>query len=240
MHGDPRRIRDYLQRHCDCHPLVTGIVAGLVADYLPARGDFDAWAADPDQAAASTSAGWTWWKRNHILHSALTALSEPSRQLLSTLTLMSEAVDYDTLAALNPHLPREPNRVAEPANVEDQPRWKDLSEKIRQWERLRHEAELARYRNYQRAHRAWQSSPEFGAAAQKLAGTARIWSGEGCCNTPPRPVAMIYTPSSVPSPRAGCVVPSWGALGSVWSTTSRPGHTCRTRTPTASTTCAMA
>ena len=46
--GDSEIIQTYLQWHCDCHPLVTGIVAGLVNSYLPARGQFDAWAADPD------------------------------------------------------------------------------------------------------------------------------------------------------------------------------------------------
>ena len=48
VRGDSQQMQEYLQRHCDCHPLVTGIVAGLVNDYLPDRGHFDAWAADPD------------------------------------------------------------------------------------------------------------------------------------------------------------------------------------------------
>src|SRR6185312_10922882 len=34
VRGDSQRIQSYLERHCDCHPLVTGIVAGLVQDYL--------------------------------------------------------------------------------------------------------------------------------------------------------------------------------------------------------------
>ena len=38
VQGDSQQIQDYLQRHCDCHPLVTGVVAGLINDYLPARG----------------------------------------------------------------------------------------------------------------------------------------------------------------------------------------------------------
>ena len=103
--GDSERMRDYLLRHCDCHPLVTGVVAGLINDYLPARGDFDRWAADPD------AGGWLdlahrslTHKRNHILAAALRALPEASWRLLSTLSLLSESFDYAMLAALNPHL----------------------------------------------------------------------------------------------------------------------------------------
>lgn len=46
--GDSQAIQDYLKSECDCHPLVTSIVACLINDYLPAKGNFDAWAADPD------------------------------------------------------------------------------------------------------------------------------------------------------------------------------------------------
>lgn len=45
--GTSQKIQDYLQRHCDCHPLVTGVIAGLVNDYLSARGSLDPWAGDP-------------------------------------------------------------------------------------------------------------------------------------------------------------------------------------------------
>jgi hypothetical protein len=79
VHGDSERIRDYLQQHCDCHPLVTGIVAGLVVNHLPARGDFDAWAADPDAGGRLDLAELDLvGKRNHILRSALSMLSEPT------------------------------------------------------------------------------------------------------------------------------------------------------------------
>lgn len=119
VHGTSQRIQDYLQRHCDCHPLVTGVVAGLVNDYLPARGDLDAWADDPsggghlDLASLDLVA-----KRNHILRAALDALPIRGRQLLSTLVLVSEAVDYKTLSALNPH--RSPStEAADPSNEEE-------------------------------------------------------------------------------------------------------------------------
>ncbi len=111
--GDSATMRAFLQRHCDCHPLVTGIVAGLINDYLPARGDFDNWAADPDHGGHLDIGELDLvQKRNHILHAALAALSEPSRQLLSTVALLSEAVDYEILSAFNPHLPSETSSAA--------------------------------------------------------------------------------------------------------------------------------
>ena len=62
--GDAQAIRDYLTRHCDNHPLVIGVLAGLVLDYLPDRGNFDAWCADPGPLGGR---GWTWanwtWSR---------------------------------------------------------------------------------------------------------------------------------------------------------------------------------
>jgi tetratricopeptide (TPR) repeat protein len=111
--GTSQKIQDYLQRHCDCHPLVTGVIAGLVNDYLPARGDLDAWAGDPsgggqlDLASLNLSQ-----KRNHILYAALDALPAPGRQLLSTLALVSEALDYETLRALSPHRSRSEEEAA--------------------------------------------------------------------------------------------------------------------------------
>ena len=109
VRGDSGQIQDYLLRHCDCNPLVTGIIAGLVNDYLPARGDFGAWAADPDYGGRLDLAHLDLTqKRNHILTAALEALPDASRHLLSALSLLSESFDYAILAALNPHRPPEP------------------------------------------------------------------------------------------------------------------------------------
>lgn len=101
--GDSAAMRSYLQRHCDCHPLVTGIVAGLINDYLPARGSFDRWSADV-QHGGGLEVGQLdlVQKRNHILHVALSALPATGRQLLSTLAMLSQAVGYPTLSALSP------------------------------------------------------------------------------------------------------------------------------------------
>ena len=110
VNGASQAIQDFLKSHCDCHPLVTGVLAGLINEYLPDKGNFDAWVADPAGGGQLNLANLgLLQKRNHILKAALDALPERSRQLLSTLALLSEAVDYPTLSALNPHLPP-PNR----------------------------------------------------------------------------------------------------------------------------------
>ena len=121
--GDSQQMQDYLQRHCDCHPLVTGVVAGLVNDYLPGRGQFGAWAADPDHGGRLDLARLDLTKkRNHILTAALEALPAASRRLLSTLSLLPESFDYAMLALLNPHRPsRKPEAGPEPTRSKNSP-----------------------------------------------------------------------------------------------------------------------
>jgi hypothetical protein len=46
--GTSHAMRDYLKRNCDCHPLVIGVLAGLVANYHPEPGNFDRWVQDPN------------------------------------------------------------------------------------------------------------------------------------------------------------------------------------------------
>jgi hypothetical protein len=72
--GNSQDIQNYLKSHCDCHPLVTGVLAGLINDYLPDRGNFDAWAADPTGGGQLNLASLDLvQKRNHILHAAIAA-----------------------------------------------------------------------------------------------------------------------------------------------------------------------
>ena len=104
--GGSEAIQGYLQKHCDCHPLVIGVLAGLVNEFMPDRSNFDAWegsAAGSGQLDLADIA--LVQKRNHILAAALSTLPKPSHELLSILALLSEAVDYETLSALNSHLP---------------------------------------------------------------------------------------------------------------------------------------
>ena len=173
--GASQAIQNYLKSHCDCHPLVTGVLAGLINDYLPDRGNFDAWAADPAGGGQLNLANLDLvQKRNHILQAALAALPEKSRQLLSTLALLSEAVDYPTLSALNPHLPPEPEEVEEP----EQPGGRLAMGKTCPMTRKKqaqqdYQAALQRRKEYEQAVKARLQSPEFRAAPQELARTVR-------------------------------------------------------------------
>ncbi len=106
--GTSAQMQEYLHQNCDNHPLVIGILAGLIVNYLPNRGNFDAWSTDP-RAGIALNLGKLdlVQRRNHILHAAIADLPDASRQLLSTLALLSESVDYQTLVALNPLAPSE-------------------------------------------------------------------------------------------------------------------------------------
>ena len=55
IEGDSAAIQSYLATNCDNHPLVIGILGGLIHDYLPARGNFNDWATDSDGGPSSTS-----------------------------------------------------------------------------------------------------------------------------------------------------------------------------------------
>lgn len=114
VRGSSPDIRYYLTNYCGNHPLVIGVLAGLINSPGPHRGNFDAWAADPEYGAKLNLASLDLIQsRNHILRAALDALEPASRQLLSTLALLSNAVDYETVAAFNPHMPPEPKKLAE-------------------------------------------------------------------------------------------------------------------------------
>lgn len=141
--GDSAVIQGYLTQNCDNHPLVIGVLAGLINDYLPERGDFDAWSVAADGGAALNLANLDLiQRRNHILRVALDALASASHQLLSTLALLSEAVDYETLKAFNPHLPPETKKADDPAAL------KKLMETVKDLERrglLQYDGHARRY-----------------------------------------------------------------------------------------------
>ena len=172
--GNSQDIQHYLTRHCDCHPLVTGVLAGLINDYLPDRGNFDSWAVDPDYGGQLNLAELDLvQKRNHILHTALAALSEKSRQLLSALALLSEAIDYPALSALNPHLPPEPEVVEVPLPPENHWQWGNWSDEERQDAQQDYEQGLERLNEYEQAVRDRLRSPEFLSAPHELTDTVR-------------------------------------------------------------------
>ena len=113
IEGDSAAIQSYLTTNCDNHPLVIGILGGLINKPGPARGSLDAWAAHSEGGAKLDLASLDLiQRRNHILRAALDALLPASRQLLSTLALLSESVDYETLCAFDPHVPPDTKKLA--------------------------------------------------------------------------------------------------------------------------------
>jgi hypothetical protein len=170
--GDSQAIQNYLKSHCDCHPLVTGVLAGLINDYLPDKGNFDAWATDPDGGGRLNLANLDLvQKRNHILKAALEALPEKSHQLLSTLALLSEAVDYPALSALNPHLPPKPKKVEEPADPKSLPRWERKSDADKKQAQQEYHAAIQRRKEYEQALKSRLQSAGFLFAPRELANT---------------------------------------------------------------------
>ncbi len=159
--GDGKAIQAYLKTHCDCHPLVIGVLAGLVNNYLPDRGNFGAWAANNELNLADLDLTQ---KRNHILGAALNDLPDKSRELLSTLAMLSESVDYPMLAAFNPHLPPEPQKVPKPKRLESLLGWSSKSEK---------------WKKYEEALQTRLRSPEYLVAPQKLTKTVKDLESRG-------------------------------------------------------------
>ncbi|HXA20600.1 MAG TPA: DUF4062 domain-containing protein [Thermoanaerobaculia bacterium] len=167
--GTSQDIQNYLKSHCDCHPLVTGVLAGLINDYLADRGNFDSWSADRDGGAALNLNDLNLvQKRNHILRAALDALPPKGRQLLSTLALLSEAVDYATLSAFNPHLPPEPDEVDVPGKPQDSWRWEGMSDDEKAQAQRAYQTDLQRRAEYEQAIAARHQSAAFIAAPHEL------------------------------------------------------------------------
>ena len=178
--GTSRAIQDYLKAHCDCHPLVTGVLAGLINDYLPDKGNFDRWVTDPAGGVQLKLDKLDLVKkRNHILTVAIDALPEMSRRLLSTLALLSEAADYPVLSALNPHLPAKGEEVKEPTNPHTLPRWSRMSDTEKALAQQEYEDAVERWQEYDQALKARLESEEFLRAPQALTDTVRDLEGRG-------------------------------------------------------------
>jgi hypothetical protein len=176
--GSSQKIQNYLQQHCDCHPLVTGVLAGLIQNYLPKRGDFDAWVESAAGGKALNLANLTLvQKRNHILETALKALTKERRQLLSTLALLSEPADYETLSAFNPHLPAEPEKVAKPEKPEDDWGWQEMSDAEKEQAQRNYQVALKRWQQYEAALLSRKQCLK--TASQKLADSVRDLESRG-------------------------------------------------------------
>ncbi len=167
--GDSKAIQSYLKEHCDCHALTIGTLAGLVTHYLPARGDFDKWSADPNGGGKLDFANLDLvQKRNHILKASIAALPEGSRRLLSMIALLSEAVNYETLKELNPNLPVDIKEIPVPKEPEKSSMWLYWNDERKEKEKAAYVAQLKRRREYEEAVQMRLQSPEFLAAPDLL------------------------------------------------------------------------
>jgi tetratricopeptide (TPR) repeat protein len=167
-------MQAFLSANCDNHPLAVGALAGLIAHYLPERGNFDLWKSDPYGGMSLNLAQLDLkQRRNHILLAAVDAITAPSRHLLFILSLLSDSVSIDTLRAFNPHVPPEPKQECEPSPPEDDWRWMRLNQKKRDQLRERYEEALAKRTLHNRKHREWKASAPVGDSTSLLSETVR-------------------------------------------------------------------
>ena len=199
--GDSARIRDYLMKNFGCHPLIVGIVGGLVNKFSKSPGDFENWLDhQADEYALSPEPDLV-RSRHRILWAAFEDISGDSRTLLARIALVSEAVDYETLVALNPRRPDPPEEVYPPAE------WLlDFPEYIDEY----NNDKLA-YERYQADLVRWRNSPSFVEAEEFLRQTIQDLASRGLlqCDQAARkcdlhPVVRGYAVSSIsPDQRDG-------------------------------------
>jgi hypothetical protein len=174
INGESKAIQRYLQSNCDCHPLVIGVLAGLVNAYPADPGNFNRWVDDRRHGGALDLGKLDLTQRkNHILQAAIDALEPESRQLLQTLSLLKSGADYEMLKAFNPHMPPEPAEVDEPEDPEKQPFWQSLEADGRVQAKTFYLGERARRQTYLDALDAWKNDPAMRNAPAKLDATIR-------------------------------------------------------------------
>jgi hypothetical protein len=77
-------------------------------------------------------------------------------------------VDYETVAAFNPHLPLEPEKVVVPAKPEDDPRWELMPDEEKANRRRQYEDALAKRKAYEQAVQEWRESAAVRQAPKQL------------------------------------------------------------------------
>lgn len=113
------------------HPLLLGVVAGLVRDYRSGPGGFDQWLADPAAGGALRLSHLDLTqRRTHILTAALAELTPGHQRLLGWIAALPSNVSWDTLEAINPFL-TEP--LGTQVRVQLDPALKDLEERGLLW-----------------------------------------------------------------------------------------------------------
>lgn len=107
VQGSEDKLRSFFEPLGN-HPLLIGLVVGLVKDYRPAPGDFDRWFDSGPGRNLSVDRLDLTQRSTHILEAALAGLDAWPLELLELLSAFSSAVAWQTLDDLNPHRPRPP------------------------------------------------------------------------------------------------------------------------------------
>lgn len=187
IHGDSTAIQDFLQRHCDCHPLIIGVLAGLIRNYPPDPGNFDTWVTDSVLGGGQLNLSDLdpAQKRNHILRAAFAALPETSGELLATLALLSEAADYPTLCAINPHLPPRPEPSRMPVDPEKTQPWKAASDVEKERMLLEYQVTQERWQAHCLAWTDWYQTIDSPTMKAKLSESLRDLEHRGLLRCDP-------------------------------------------------------
>lgn len=171
--GDAEAMGRFLDQQFGCHPLVVGIVAGLVVNWPTAPLNFDRWVAAPDGGAAvDLTSPDILQRRTHILRVAFDGLDPRARELIARIAMIANAVPLDVLEALNPARPPPPEAVEDPGvlDVEDDDWTEDLREQLAEAKTRKqrndlqrqirdHAAELtSEHQAAQQAHAAYQAA----------------------------------------------------------------------------------
>lgn len=177
VRGDGWRMRHFLDDKFRCHPLSVGVVAGQVATFFDARGDFDRWVehlkggADPGLIAKDLRG-----RQNHILSRAFDHLDDDVKALLGSIAMANIDLPLDVLRLLNPMRPIEPTNVDPPselgdADYESNEHWSlkhdrdraktgearaAAQKKLDAYRKQDFAKHTERYESYVAAHRAWQ------------------------------------------------------------------------------------
>jgi len=161
VRGDARVINGFF-RQLGNHPLLVGIVAGLVRDYRREPGAFDRWRADPAAGGAFALSGLKLTERqSHILAAALDGLEPDYRRLLGWISVLVGSVDWPTLEAINPFAPERPVRAPVDYTAVD---YSSGESPATQVDRLEAEAAAA----HELAMAGWRSSEEVAWAGVRL------------------------------------------------------------------------
>jgi hypothetical protein len=164
------------------HPLLIGIVAGLVRDYRAEPGGFDRWLADPTAGGALRLPDLPLTQRRaHILAAALDGLEPGSRRLLGWISVLAGAVTWTTLEAINPFRPEPPAAVkpnfprrgpADPRDAAADEEWLGEATALDAKAKRETEEQLAAWRSSEPVLRA---TAQLGAALKDLEDRGLLW-----------------------------------------------------------------